>query len=54
MASADSEKMKHILIQVRLRRLEGDERGNNCDWKDDDIIEGNDSVMKVFLQSLSL
>ena len=49
MASADSEKLNRILIQVKLRRLEGDERKNNSDWKDDDIIEGNNSVIKVFL-----
>ena len=48
MASADSEKLNRILIQVKLRRLEGDERKNNSDWKDDDIIEGNNSVIKVF------
>ena len=42
MVSADSEKTNHIFIQVQLRRLEGDERGNNSVWKGDDIIEGND------------
>ena len=48
MASADSEKLNRILIQVKLRRLEGDERKNNSDWKDDDIIEGNNFVIKDF------
>ena len=48
MASADSEKLNRILIQVQLRRLEGDERKNNSDWKDDDIIEGNNFVIEDF------